>query len=297
MSLLYSTDRIEAIRRINTEWPSTIPTTNGEEACCYGMLVAGNQHSDDCTEEKLKQAMQNNSKVRYECEQEVPINFQEYTVKSWMPPADKASFNHWMTTKTTQPVTTRPLLLSERIQAGDILVAQGADGWTLHILDRFHSLDDKRWSAEWRQEENGTMRVVIPASYIDNPEWKFRIVGRIVEIKETPHNTICKRCYGPAYQGIGAIQCEREGGCLAEREPIIVPRLGYPEGGYREDEIYILESAQCLNREAADNGYVEKAWALRVSPKIKWYATLEAAKAAWRIAVIEEAKRKAGIQP
>lgn len=35
----------------------TIPTTDGAEVCCYGMLVAGNQHSDDCDAEKRAQAL------------------------------------------------------------------------------------------------------------------------------------------------------------------------------------------------------------------------------------------------
>lgn len=33
------------------------------------------------------------------------------------------------------------------------------------------------------------------------------------------HNTTCPRCNGPAYQGLGAVQCEREDGCLADAAP------------------------------------------------------------------------------
>lgn len=48
------------------------------------------------------------------------------------------------------------------------------------------------------------------------------------------HNTTCPRCNGPAYQGLGAVRCEREGGCLADAEPTeVVPYMVGAERQYQ----------------------------------------------------------------
>ena len=93
------------------------------------------------------------------------------------------------------------------------------------------------------------------------------------------HNAHCPRCYGPAYQGLGALRCERVGGCLAEREP------GPTEVG--EDTTFVSL--------ATDRG--EKAWWVYGHAVIRraQYATRELAVAAWREAVIAKAKRVAGL--
>lgn len=93
------------------------------------------------------------------------------------------------------------------------------------------------------------------------------------------HNAHCPRCYGPAYQGLGALRCERVGGCLAEREP------GPTEVG--EDTTFVSL--------ATDRG--EKAWWVYGHAVIRraQYATRELAVAAWREAVIAKAKREAGL--
>lgn len=93
------------------------------------------------------------------------------------------------------------------------------------------------------------------------------------------HNAHCPRCYGPAYQGLGALRCERVGGCLAEREP------GPTEVGQDKPFVSI----------ATDRG--EMAWWVYGHSVIRraQYATREFAVAAWREAVIARAKREAGL--
>ena len=95
------------------------------------------------------------------------------------------------------------------------------------------------------------------------------------------HNAICARCHGPAYVSLGLPRCEREGGCLADREPDV------------GRDIYDRKAdVQCSYERGS-----ELAWFLRDGPvsygRRAYYATRDLAVAAWREAVLARAKREA----
>ena len=98
------------------------------------------------------------------------------------------------------------------------------------------------------------------------------------------HNATCPRCYGPAYHGFGyKPECERVGGCLADKEPSVFgmqdPRPAVPADV--EARAY-----------AATRG--EVAWylpALNAGP----FASRGLAVAAWRETLLARAKRDAGL--
>jgi len=85
---------------------------------------------------------------------------------------------------------------------------------------------------------------------------------------ERRHNATCPRCYGPAYQGLGALRCERVGGCLADVDP----------------------TGQAWCRASM---HQERYFWHEANPSLR-YATRELAVAAWREAVIAKAEREAG---
>ena len=118
-----------------------------------------------------------------------------------------------------------------------------------------------------------------------------RAVEKVIERAGPPrrHNATCPRCYGPAFHGFGyAPTCEREGGCLADKEPRV---FAHPASlDVRHPDADVLEVP-------ADDGPFSTAergwWALSLGPSAL-FATRDQAVAAWREAMLERAKRDAG---
>ena len=102
------------------------------------------------------------------------------------------------------------------------------------------------------------------------------------------HNATCPRCYGPAYVGLGLPRCEREGGCLADREPHTVAWPASMEVGKREADILEVPEGNGPD----DDG--ERGWWVHEIDADAVYATRGLAIAAWREAVLDRAKREAG---
>ena len=100
------------------------------------------------------------------------------------------------------------------------------------------------------------------------------------------HNAHCPRCYGPAYQGLGAVKCEREGGCLATREPRVSP-LDHDDGSYDITHSSIVVKHGPAGEFDCEPGY----FTADDGP----YATRDLAVAAWRETVLARAKREAGL--
>ena len=196
---------------------------------------------------------------------------------SWLGIADAVAGDGTVTVQMGPPVVTQPL--SQRIKPGDVLeaktvagtwlrltvVRRGHKNWVLRQPDGFTD----EWDVDgdcWRFAEPSTETVIHRDTKPEN-----------VSVRR--HNAHCPRCYGPAYQGLGALRCERSGGCLAEREP------GPTEVGQDKPFVSI----------ATDRG--ERAWWVYGHSVIAraQYATREFAVAAWREAVIAKAKRESGL--
>jgi len=113
--------------------------------------------------------------------------------------------------------------------------------------------------------------------------------------KARRHNATCARCFGPAYHGFGyAPACEREGGCLAEREPVVneghpaiddTPPLGadvWMAGCWSDD----------WTRRIPENGWTHALAAVDGEETEGW-ATRDLAVAAWRERLLARAKEGA----
>lgn len=105
--------------------------------------------------------------------------------------------------------------------------------------------------------------------------------------KARRHNATCPRCFGPAYHGFGyKPECERVGGCLADKEPVECDLDGVRWDALRE----AFKAADVVR---VVDVHDEVGWYTAASERAV-YATRDLAVAAWREAVLARAKREAG---
>ena len=120
-----------------------------------------------------------------------------------------------------------------------------------------------------------------PTTYVRGP-WQFvDLDGKTHTLApERRHNATCSRCHGPAYVGLGLPRCEREGGCLADREPVVFGEAPH----WKESSVFPA---------VMPNSETEWFYQLGTGGDYGPFITRDAAVAAWREAVLARAKREA----
>lgn len=110
------------------------------------------------------------------------------------------------------------------------------------------------------------------------------------QLLQRRHNAACPRCYGPAYRSLGVERCERDGGCLVEREP----RVALLRAATPTTNPDILQAGVCSAGTSIGPFFgpgVEHGWFVRRTETV--HALLSDAVSAWRADLIWVARVEA----